>query len=225
MVEMKNKTCILLLISFCSLLACKKNNVPHYPINAALKAAFSFKPGTYWIYQDSLSGEIDSFYVEGFASGTYSSANPSYTYDAIGVTIRECHDDDPNNIDSSQWGFGLQQNTLAINDWEKPYYSSGLSYEPYDYYYNYSGIDYSLAFSMGYSYQNDTVIVLNSININTTQFNNVSCAHFSGNTTVTSKFSDYIFIDSTVGMIKIILDHPNDSVYRNYNILRWKIIK
>jgi hypothetical protein len=88
---MKNKTCILLLIAFCSLLACRKNNVPHYPINAALKVAFSFKPGTYWIYQDSLSGEIDSFYVENMVSGTYSNTSPEFTFDGIGVYIKRCH--------------------------------------------------------------------------------------------------------------------------------------
>ncbi len=33
-------------------------------VNGAIKANFSYKPGTYWIYKDSLSGTLDSTYIK-----------------------------------------------------------------------------------------------------------------------------------------------------------------
>jgi len=32
------------------------------PINSDLLKYFSYKPGTYWVYKDSIAGEVDSFY-------------------------------------------------------------------------------------------------------------------------------------------------------------------
>jgi hypothetical protein len=44
-------------------------HVSHYPVGAEIKAYGSFKPGTYWIYQDSTSHALDSVYVTRLDSG------------------------------------------------------------------------------------------------------------------------------------------------------------
>lgn len=49
-----------LLIIF-SLSSCIKN--PTTPVNSDLKAKFNYQPGSYWIYKDSISGQVDSFNV------------------------------------------------------------------------------------------------------------------------------------------------------------------
>ena len=51
-----------LFISLVLLAACHKTN--KIGIDGALYADFSFKPGSYWIYQDSVTGTIDSMYVD-----------------------------------------------------------------------------------------------------------------------------------------------------------------
>src|ERR1035437_368672 len=35
----------------------------YIPIDAGMKAALGYKPGSYWVYKDSISGRIDSFIV------------------------------------------------------------------------------------------------------------------------------------------------------------------
>ena len=41
----------------------KNQSVTYVQINEDMKKAFYYKPGTYWIYKDSLTGTIDSFSV------------------------------------------------------------------------------------------------------------------------------------------------------------------
>lgn len=43
--------------------ACKKKDLESQPINPTIKNYFSYKPGTYWIYIDSLTGLEDSFAI------------------------------------------------------------------------------------------------------------------------------------------------------------------
>ena len=51
---------ISLTVTVCS---CHKNNSPHYKLNSGLQANFGYNIGSYWIYRDSINGEIDSYYV------------------------------------------------------------------------------------------------------------------------------------------------------------------
>ncbi len=76
------KLAYLLLISIC-LAACQKckKNKPKpelgysAPINHDLYAYAYFKPGTYWVYQDSISGILDSVYITYANSGTYTNGD------------------------------------------------------------------------------------------------------------------------------------------------------
>lgn len=45
------------------------------PVNADLYAYAYFKPGTYWVYQDSISGILDSVYVTFANKGTYTNGD------------------------------------------------------------------------------------------------------------------------------------------------------
>lgn len=44
-------------------IGCKKKEEFSKTIDPKMKQYFSFQPGTYWIYKDSVSGKEDSFYV------------------------------------------------------------------------------------------------------------------------------------------------------------------
>lgn len=45
------------------------------PVNTDLYAYAYFKPGTYWVYQDSISGILDSVYVTSAYKGTYTNGD------------------------------------------------------------------------------------------------------------------------------------------------------
>lgn len=45
------------------------------PVNTDLYAYAYFKPGTYWVYQDSISGILDSVYVTYANNGTYTNGD------------------------------------------------------------------------------------------------------------------------------------------------------
>ena len=67
------KLTIIFFVIMLSLFACKKKSVPSAPVpptevDAGLRKGFFYKPGTYWIYKDSLNNEIDSFAVVGVDS-------------------------------------------------------------------------------------------------------------------------------------------------------------
>ncbi len=50
-----------LVLLSCVIASCTKERVT--PVDSVLRATFAYKPGTYWIYKDSLSGREDSFAV------------------------------------------------------------------------------------------------------------------------------------------------------------------
>ena len=62
------KTLLLPLLALFAFAACKKdahsgNNGQYFPLDASFKQHFVFKPGSYWIYRDSVTGQTDSAYV------------------------------------------------------------------------------------------------------------------------------------------------------------------
>ena len=66
----------LLLLTLVVLSSCKKKINYHY-VNGQLLSAFNFKPGTYWIYIDSVTGREDSFVVTNYGD-YYSWYNTQY---------------------------------------------------------------------------------------------------------------------------------------------------
>lgn len=97
--------CIWLLAYSCR----KKDNTDSavvYPINSYVKNYYDFQQGSYWIYKDSLTGDIDSF------------AGVSYLLDTkkqeIHVLINEFHND-TTGILVSIWALTLIQDQAFLN--------------------------------------------------------------------------------------------------------------
>jgi hypothetical protein len=60
--------------------SCKRSPEPidhgfNQPVNPDLYAYAYFKPGTYWVYQDSVSGILDSVYITFANKGTYTNGD------------------------------------------------------------------------------------------------------------------------------------------------------
>jgi hypothetical protein len=78
-----NKLISILFISIhlVSFFSCKKDAKTepdtgfNTPVNTDLYAYAYFKPGTYWIYQDSISGILDSVYITSANKGTYTNGD------------------------------------------------------------------------------------------------------------------------------------------------------
>jgi len=111
---MKNIIYLATVLCICitGMYSCKKNSgIPHYTIDADLKTAFDFKPGTYWIYRDSISGRVDSFAVRTNTFSTPTIAG-NYSFDIIKITMTEYIGG--SSADTSGWQINLFANCEEI---------------------------------------------------------------------------------------------------------------
>jgi len=198
---------VALCICITGMYSCKKNNpVPHRIIDADLKGAFDFQPGTYWILRDSLTGQVDSFYVRGTSSNNLTSGNPSYTFDEITVDIKEVNET-PAGSDTARWGIGLEQNEVGFSDWyDNQYFNFDAIVYPFT-----SGIQPSAVYNQSISIPNTVTIGINS-------FNNVAAINFTS-----SWLNDYFYLNADVGFVKIILNQSGAT--RVWQLQRWNIVK
>ena len=120
----KNITTILFL---CTAFAysCKKPGTPNIPVNSDMRQAFSFKPGSYWIYLDSISGKTDSFFITGFAD-EYAIPDNGQTHDLVLMLM--CNiDSTTSNIDTNIWQIELIINRIDLTNKVNLGYSLGFT--------------------------------------------------------------------------------------------------
>jgi len=197
---------VALCICITGMYSCKKNNpVPHRIIDADLKGAFDFQPGTYWIFKDSLTGQIDSFYVRGTSMANNTSNNPSYTYDEMDIDIKEVNES-PIGADTARWGIDLEQNKIYLSDW---YIDNFADYDPIVYPFT-SGTQTSAVY-------NQSIILLNTVTSGINSFNNVAIINFTGG------LNDYFYLNADVGFVKIVLNQRGAN--RVWELQRWNIVK
>lgn len=118
---------VLLLLIFSG---CKPSDGNYTPINPELKAYVNWRQGSYWIMQDSATGQIDSFYVESYDSSLHISVNDG-TNEELDIQIREVCISSITN-DTSYWyvnigGLGNPQDDEIGVFWDSnKSYKSGL---------------------------------------------------------------------------------------------------
>lgn len=113
--------------------ACKKDGKPYMPLNADLKKNYSFKVGSYWIYRDSLTGRVDSFYVTKYSDGNVEGQDN--VYESSGMVISQ-HNIDNIFSDTAEWNIALFRGniiSLANDQWPsgRHFYASELSKYPF----------------------------------------------------------------------------------------------
>ena len=119
---------VLSLIAF----GCKKKPVSR--VDADLKAAFSYQPGTYWTYKDSLTGAVDSFVIK--TNDDNFSTNDDGTIETIGMYMAE-YTVSSSYLDTSLWQFNLVGQEISLT-WDQtksiPRINQIIHYNPLTFY-------------------------------------------------------------------------------------------
>jgi len=177
--------------------SCKRNNSPSVQqIDPTVEKYFSYKPGTYWIYYDSVSGETDSFAVTSVETTTLPAINNGISYvserDLIG-------------------GFHNGKNDSIGIYWTLEYQIITINYEEYSYSNN-------VVFTFNYPYQSpDTIYPTYQL------YGNIydSVARFS-DTSINAL--DVFYISTNAGIIKMNLNNPSNPIFRKWELQRYSII-
>lgn len=207
---MKNIFILMAGMSFLFWGSCKRpgSNLPNYAVDADLAAAFSYKPGTYWIYKDSLTGQIDSFYVTQLTTNNFKDPSGTYTYDLIGVYFAERGITSLTSTDTSSWRIYLQQNQFSLDHYWK--------YE----YVDYDAVEYPFINNSSKGVYNERVIINNSITINSKIYANTTTINYYSN-----NINDSYFIYPNIGMLKISINHSYDSFRKIWELQKSNVIK
>jgi len=118
---LKSRAGILALLAaafLCFISGCKKDPEVYY-VSAQLKTDFAFHKGSYWIYRDALTGDIDSAYVEDYVENTSPSScvNPVARRQYINMIIKRIslsHADTVADHDR-EWRLTLVDNKLNMS--------------------------------------------------------------------------------------------------------------
>ena len=223
---MKQTTTLLiflaLIISGCK----KKNNTPAtIPVNAGLKADFGYKPGSYWIYKDALSGNIDSAYV---TSNTIiyrqlgcalMEGAPEYEIMTISIKVS-----DNNPAVSEHWAITLTDSIFSLSlSNNKDVVESGLILQPFTYPFRLGNSTLSEGCLM---YPDSACVtdIIPIVSINNQNFSNTVQLNHAGRTNIAA-YNDCFYTSPEAGSVKIVFDHPTVAVHRVLELQRYKIVR
>lgn len=120
------KKALIICVSFSlAIVACKKKEPTAFSISKGLKDYFNWQKGTYWVYKDSISGNLDSLVVNSFLDYE-DNVTTDYTTELIEIGMNEY-----NNQDSiyRSWTMkihsdhGTNYSDLEIINYDKTYYN------------------------------------------------------------------------------------------------------
>jgi len=195
---------------------CKKEQLLQ-TVNASLKKAFFYKPGTYWVYRDSISGRVDSFYV-------------NYNLDTMqqlsGNNVEVCSvfflEDSVGTSQMVQtWSIVLQQNAADLSCPFSNYslYWQGWFSMPEQLGWNQTPGGEGLGFVSN---------IYPTYTLNTLSFNNVEEIFYNTQNGYASGNDDWFYVDTAVGIIKMRLNYPNDTPLvgnKVWELQRWHVVK
>jgi len=212
---------LIVIVSISVFIACKKTP-RHATIDESLKAHFNYKVGSYWIYKDSISGQEDSFYV---TNNVFSSSQVSDEEISDGININIVQKDIYlNTNDTVSWLLQLNSNVLSLS-WTDPesvdLRGKLMQYSPFVMYpfkiTAYGGIN---------NVSGSVTNILSNYSINGNSFYNVAQIHDTLINNVTAyTFSDWFYLSDSIGIVKMRINHPPDTINRVWEIERWNIVK
>jgi hypothetical protein len=182
-----------------------KKTTPTISVNSDLMSRFFFKPGTYWVYRDLLTNELDSFVVFGNSYGEINGVdynrNPC-VFIFAGISIRHY-----SIYDTERLAINLFANEINF-DWLTDY--DPLTVYPFN-----AGQFTNSPNSGGnliYWSDNPNGNIINifpSYSCNGQFFDTVAKITF----IYDSVQNDTFYVNATVGIIKMIWHHPHDTTY------------
>lgn len=221
---------IFLLLVLFHLCSCHKDQVSYYAINGSLKNNLFFKTGTYWIYKDSLTGDIDSFVVTSSTQGTSPPVSNGGYVENIYIHINEYSISPANYSNMKKWDYLYQGNSIDVYNYNAKVYTGQVEYVPLvNYPFTYSGTQAIDGAFMDYIDTTNLINIdhnypLSGINVDSVavvrskadmNFNGYLPPYY---------YSDTFFISSKIGIVKMKLNHPQDTLRRIWEIQKWNII-
>ena len=232
------KTLLYLLISSVTISLCGFSKGPppiYHPVSDAIKKDFNFKPGTYWIMRDSVSGKVDSFCVTGNYDYTEQTNqggrnNPAEYYEYASVYILDYNTTALPVIDTQTWAYRFVGSFVKLvyhvefyaRDFPMGYIFYGLfSYPKQD------------SFFLETKYDSTDTVEINHVlancQINGNSFSKVAVIHQyasylrydSGIYTHRYTHNDLFYICPKIGIVKMRLNHPQDSINQVWELQRW----
>jgi hypothetical protein len=166
----------------------------NYAISEELKAHFDYKPGSYWIYRDSITGDTDSFVV---VTNTFVPAvektNTGTTEDQVVIDVFS-YNTTTNVRDSLGFGIILYQNSFKVL----------TSLQTQDHNVEYNPL-FNYPFSVGavpYGNGCEVLSILPSFTVNGNTYVNVAeVKHFVGDSSPRSH-NDLMYINTDAGIIR-----------------------
>lgn len=188
----------------------KKDNVSH--ISPDLLAHFSYKVGSYWVYGDSISGKMDSFYVvSNDLKSQQLNSGSSVVTEFNDMYIYEVNIDGGSARDTSVWNMHLADSTVAFTNINN-------SFSRYSRFFVYP-------FSV-HKYINDDSVdvskIYNEFTVNGMPFSNVAVISHSS---TYYKRHDVFYVSDDVGIVKMIFNHDVDTNHINWLLQRHFVIK
>ena len=211
------KAIILFVFILIAIAACQKPQKAHRYISPAMKAAFGYNIGSYWIYRDSTTGKTDSFYV--YHSTLYTEYHGTdVDIDVMDIAIKKYTS---NPDDSEMWFLGLIDSSCSIS-----FLNAKDTTE--------RTLDGIILFTYPFEFRNLTnsdgdtaylTTMMTLYQLNGTSYPNTIISYHKDRVNLTPRpYSDYYYI-SEEGILKLIFNHPKDSVHRVLELVRHKIVK
>jgi hypothetical protein len=183
-------------------------------VDSATRQHFLFKPGSYWIYKDSVSGRVDSCYVTKLDSSVGRNSDNTKNYQSIFSDIMQRPLINPKS-DSIAIGIGLGKGIVAIR------YNLSRILENKDF-----GLLLTYPFHLGsMSSSHDSCIAIsNTLDtmLSGVHYPNViSC--FCGKYETLKEYA-WFHINDSIGIIQIDI-YSNDVIVQKWELQRFRILK
>ena len=193
--------------------------------DSAIIKHYNFLPGTYWIYRDVFSGRTDSFYVR---NNYHTEQAEQYTlYNYHFITIAEINTDNTNPGDSANWIFdyeGVQvmmeyDYTAYVYGWKNQIQFKPLFRYPFLYGDQFSRYDTAALTQI------DSSVIVNGL-----PFYNVAHVYHEANPDPSAgnnitKLQDMFYLNDSVGMVEISLNHPDHGINRDWRLIKYNIVR
>ena len=218
--------CLLTLVALAAMPACKQKE-NKIAVDSGLRSDFGYRQGSYWVYRDSVSGEVDSAYVISSGSAWHEAGGCLRMTNApqIETMTIQIGVSNGNPASSETWNMSMTEKKFSMyfaNDRDKT--ESQLRLDLFTYPAKVG--DAPGASGCIPSADSGRVADINTMNLHDQQYSNtIDCPHARLAGPSPWDYNDRFYMSPKAGLVKVVFRHPSDSVYRVLELQRYKIVK